>query len=60
MTKFNAVKGLPVDLYWPETVDPENWRNQPDPDGEEENDEEVETPSYIISILGFNPDEFDE
>lgn len=53
--------GLPIDLHFPSNVDPEEWRSQPDPDGDDDegldDDQDLPAQSYIISALGFNPDE---
>ena len=50
------------DISWPEGVDPENWRNLPDVDGDDEsldNDEPLPCPQYVKDILGFDPDDED-
>ena len=37
---------------------PADWRNHPDPDGDEDfEDEERPTPQYVIDLLGFVPGE---
>ena len=53
------VEGLPIDLHWDDATSLD-WRNLPDPDGEEENDEDVPTPEYVKMVLGLDPDEFNE
>ena len=63
MSQNHEVEGLPIDLSFGEGIDPTDWRNMPDPDGDDdeavENDEYVPTPKYVIDTLGFDPDEFD-
>jgi hypothetical protein len=57
----HEVLGMNSDLHFPSNVDPEEWRNQPDPDGTDDealdNDDDLPAQSYIISALGFDPDE---
>lgn len=51
-----------ADISWPEGVNPEDWRNLPDVDGDDEsldNDESLPCPQYVEDILGFNPDDED-
>lgn len=56
------VEGLPIGLSFAGDIDPTDWRNMPDPDGEDEeaveNDEDIPTPKYVMDTLGFDPDEF--
>lgn len=57
--QFAALDGLPVDLAFPAGIDPADWRNLPDEDGEDEDeDEDAPTPAYVVSVLGFDPNEF--
>jgi len=37
--------------------DPTNWRNMPDPEEDNENDEDVPCPKFVKDVLGFDPDE---
>lgn len=51
-----------ADISWPEGVNPEDWRNLPDVDGDDEsldNDESLPCPQYVEDILGFDPDDED-
>lgn len=52
---------LPIDVGWPEELESKDWRELPDLDDDEyENDEDSPTPQHVIDILGFDPDELDE
>jgi hypothetical protein len=50
-------------VSWVDGVDPEDWRNQPDPDGEDNDDAldmddpDIPAEQWLIDILGFDPDE---
>ena len=49
-----------ADISWVDGVDPEDWRNLPDIDGDDEsldNDESLPCPQYVEDILGFDPDD---
>lgn len=53
-----------VQPVWEKGVDPNDWRNQPDPDGEQDDlldmdDEDLPAPNYVVELLGFDPDEED-
>lgn len=57
MDGMHSVDGLPIDAWWPKGVDPASWRDAPDPDGDEFDDNgEGPTPGYVTSLLGFDPD----
>lgn len=43
-------------VNWGNT-DPTDWRNLPDPEGDNENDEDLPCPQFVIDTLGFDPDE---
>jgi len=56
-----SIEDLELDLAWPDEIDPADWRRQPDPDGDDdslEDDVELPAAAYVISILGFDPDDF--
>ena len=51
-----------VEPTWVEGVDPADWRNLPDEDGDDDaldRDESLPTPQYVIDVLGFDPDDED-
>lgn len=51
-----------VEPTWVEGVDPTDWRNLPDEDGDDDaldRDESLPTPQYVIDVLGFDPDDED-
>lgn len=53
---------MTVTPTWSEGVDPSDWRNLPDEDGDDDaldRDESLPTPQYVIDVLGFDPDEED-
>ena len=50
------VYDLDSDVEW-DGVDPADWRNLPDEDGDEDDDVEEPTPEYVEEVLGFDPDE---
>lgn len=51
---------LPLDMEWPDSINPSKWRRLPDPDPEpDDDDEDRATAQYVIDILGFDPKEFD-
>jgi len=51
------VDGLPIDATW-RGYDPLDWRNHPEPDGMDEDDDEDKPVSPdVLELLGFDPDE---
>jgi len=56
MDEFGAsVDGLDLEVGWID-YDPAAWREHPDPDPDE-GDDEVQTPEWVKAIAGLDPDE---
>jgi len=64
--KVQAVDGVDVDIGFEQ--DPGTWRERDDPDEEatglseeelEDDPEDAPTPSHVVMMLGFDPDDID-
>lgn len=55
------VYDLSVDVEW-NGINPNDWRSLPEPDGDqyEDDEDDLPTPKYVVSILGIDPDELFE
>ena len=54
----HPIYDLPAEASWEGGIDPRDWRNLPEPEGDEyDDDEDMPAPQWLIDVLGFDPDE---
>lgn len=55
---MKPVYDIEADVGWPEAIEDADWRDLPDLDDDDlENDEDEPASEHVIDLLGFDPDE---